>query len=71
MKCQSRDCASDADRVSYWPGQTTAMCGACAVRAAHVAKALGFPLVVGKLEDWPEYRKAAGEAADRLGAPRH
>ena len=43
------------------------MCGTCAYRAAKVAEVMGFELVVGKLEDWPEYQRTAREAANRLG----
>lgn len=68
MKCRSVDCTHDADRVVYWPGQPGPMCGRCAHRAAGVANVMGFELVVGKLEDWPEYQKHVLEAAQRLGA---
>lgn len=68
MQCRSAECTHEADRVVYWPGSTGPMCGRCAYRAAKVAEVMGFELVVGKLEDWPEYQKAAKEAAVRLGA---
>jgi hypothetical protein len=45
------------------------MCGRCAYRAAKVAEVMGFELVCGKLEDWPEYQRAAKEAAERLSGP--
>jgi hypothetical protein len=70
MLCQSVNCKHPADRVVHWPGQSTAMCGSCAFRASDVAHAMGFEMVVGKLEDWPVYKRLVQEAAERLsGAP--
>lgn len=69
MNCRSADCSRDADRVVHWPGSPGPACMRCAHRAAWVANAMGFELVVGKLEDWPEYLERAMEAAHRLGSP--
>lgn len=69
MRCRSVDCVNDADRVVYWPGQTTPMCGRCTFRAAKVAEVMGFELVCGKLEDWSEYQQAAQKVDHALEKP--
>jgi len=46
MKCATKSCNEETAIRVFWPGQTSDMCPACALRARNVASAMGFALTV-------------------------
>lgn len=43
-QCGTYDCDDNACYFVYWPGQSLFMCWTCAMRAAEVARVMGFAL---------------------------
>lgn len=58
-RCGSVKCEDDAHYFVYWPGKGLFMCWACALRAAQVARTMGFELPMDTL---PAFKQKVDEA---------
>lgn len=52
IKCHSKECQRDAFVEVFWPGEDPPpkMCATCALKAQAIASAMGFKLVVRRLD---------------------
>jgi hypothetical protein len=68
--CSGKGCLSGADTTAvltvFWPGQPRGMCAPCAIRAVHVAEAMGFLLTAApRLRSHRSFAPPPGPRGDR------